>query len=88
MEAAKDGLIEVLGDEPLHERIDEIFRNYVLHKDRAIRNRAKFCEQYSYAANRTKLLDVIESLSDAPPPVPPEFSRLVAFHEELGTHSG
>ena len=83
MDAARDGLIEVLGDEPLHEKIDEIFGNYARHKDRAIRNRATFCEQYSYAANRSRLVDVIESLYDAPPAVPEEFSRLVAFHEEL-----
>ena len=83
MRAAEDGLIEALGDKPLHEKIDEIFRNYAIHKQRAIRNRVKFFEQYSYAANRSKLIDVIEGFYDAPPAVPREFSRLIAFHDEL-----
>ncbi len=84
MSAANDGLIEVLGDQPLHEKIDEIFRNYARHKERALGNRARFCEQYSYAANRSRLMDVIEGLDGAPPAVPREFSRLITvFHDEL-----
>jgi glycosyltransferase involved in cell wall biosynthesis len=83
MDAARNGLIEVLDDEPLHEKINEIFGNYARHKERALRNRANYREQYSYAANRSKLVDVIEGLSDAPPAVPGEFSRLItAFHDE------
>jgi hypothetical protein len=76
-------LIEVLDDEPLHEKINEIFGNYARHKERALRNRANYREQYSYAANRSKLVDVIEGLCDSPPAVPDEFSRLItAFHDE------
>ena len=89
MDAAGDGLIEMLGDAPLHQKIDEIFRNYARHKERAVRNRAKFCEQYSYAANRSRLVDVIKSLYDAPPAVPGEFSRLItAFRDELRVRPG
>ncbi len=73
MRAAKEGLIEVLGDELLHEKIDNIFRNYA----------RQFCERYSYAANRSRLIDLIEGLRDAPPTLPEEFSRLVAFHDEV-----
>ena len=84
MDAARDGLIEVLGDEPLHERIDEIFRIFARHKESTIRNRAILCEQYSYVANRSRLMDVIEGLYGAPPTVPGEFSRLItAFHDKL-----
>jgi glycosyltransferase involved in cell wall biosynthesis len=82
-EAARDGLIEMLGDEPLHEKIDGIFGDYTRHRERAQRNRAIFREQYSYNANRQRLVDLIEGLVEAPPAVPAEFSRLVsAFQDE------
>lgn len=85
MEAARDGLIEMLGDEPLHEKIDEIFKNHASHRERAMRNRAMFRRQYSYAANRPRLVELIEGLVDAPPAVPGEFSRLIdALHDEAG----
>ncbi len=43
----------------------------------------QFCERYSYAANRSRLIDLIEGLRDAPPTLPEEFSRLVAIHDEV-----
>ena len=42
-----------------------------------MQNRAAFHAQYSYAANRPRLVDVIEGLADAPPAMSAEFSRLI-----------
>ncbi len=75
--AARGGLVQLLGEEPLEEKIDAIFKDYARHKQTALRNRAVFHEQYSYAAIRPRLVEIIERLLAAPPAVPPEFSRLV-----------
>lgn len=77
IDAARKGLIELVDDEPLHDRIDGIFSDYARYKERALRNRSIFLEEYSYAANRAKLIDTIENLSGSPPELPAEFSRLV-----------
>ena len=43
---ANEGLVELLNDTPLEERIDEIFRDYDAHKRAAMRNRQVFLDEY------------------------------------------
>jgi len=81
--AAGEGLIELLGEQPIHERIDAIFNNYNNYKERAVRNRNVFLKEYSYAANRPRLLRVIEDRLNAPLPVPLEFENLLNLHRRM-----
>ncbi len=75
--AAREGLIELLGEQPIHEKIDTIFNNYDNYKERAVRNRNVFLNDYSYAANRPKLIRIIEDRLNTCPVLPLEFENLL-----------
>src|SRR5215217_4991100 len=77
------GLVELLGDTPLDQKIDEIFSNYAPFRRKAVENRKVFLEEYSYAAAAEKLESVVLPLLGEPPPVPEEFERLLNFHREV-----
>ena len=80
---AKDGLVELLGDTSLEDKIGSIFRNYAHYKARAVRNRAMFLETYSYEANRPRLRNMIDSAMIHPRSTSTELRDLVAYHREL-----
>ena len=65
---ASAGLVELLGDASLEQKIEEIFSNYAHFKEKASRNRKTFLQEYSYAAAAEKLESVILSNSIKPPP--------------------
>ena len=79
----REGLIELLGEQPIHEKIDTIFNNYDSYKERAVRNRNVFLKDYSYAANRPKLIRIIEDRLNACPVVPLEFENLIKLHRRI-----
>ena len=81
--AAREGLIELLGEQPIHEKIETIFNNYDNYKERAVRNRNVFLKEYSYAANRPKMLRIIEDRLNACPVVPLEFENLLKLHRRI-----
>ena len=81
--AAREGLIELLDEQPIHEKIDAIFTNYNNYKECAVRNRNEFLKEYSYAANRPRLIRVIEECLNAPPAVPLEFENLLKLHRRI-----
>jgi glycosyltransferase involved in cell wall biosynthesis len=80
---ASMGLVELLGDAPLDQKIDEIFSNYTLYKHKAVENREVFLKEYSYAAAAEKLDSVVLPLLGETPRVPEEFERLLQFHREM-----
>ena len=84
---AEKGLVELLGDTPLEQKIDEIFSNYDAYKQKAIRNREIFACEYSYGANLPRLKDMIGRIPDNPAPVPDEFRELVAYHRSIFSRS-
>ena len=77
---ADEGLVELLGDAPLSEKIDDIFRNHDVYKARAQENREKFLLEYSYGACRPWLKKMIDRLVGNPEPVPDEFHELIEYH--------
>jgi len=83
MNLASLGLVELLGDTPLDQKIDEIFSNYAPFKRKAVENRKVFLEEYSYTAAAEKLESVVLPLLDKTPPIPEEFERLLKFHREV-----
>ncbi|MDE0511828.1 MAG: glycosyltransferase, partial [Gammaproteobacteria bacterium] len=80
---AEKGLVELLGDAPLEQKIDEIFSNYDAYKHKAVQNREIFVREYSYGANLPGLKDTIERVLDNPAPIPEEFRELVAYHRRI-----
>ena len=80
---AKAGLVELLNDVPLEERIDGIFGNYDTHKRAAVRNRKAFLDKYSYTAVVPRVKEVIDRILRNPAPIPDEFRELLSHHREL-----
>ncbi len=82
---ASEDLIELLAEQPLRETIEErrFFHNYDNYKERAVRNRNVFLKDYSYAANRPKLIRIIEDRVNACPVVPLEFENLLKLHRRI-----
>ena len=80
---AKEGLVELLDDAPLEQKIDKIFRDYKACKHKAMQNREMFLRAYSYGANRPRLKDVIDRLLHNPAPIPDAFHELIGWHREL-----
>ena len=82
-ELAKDGLVELLGDTSLEDKIVSIFRSYAHYKTKAVRNRARFLETYSYEASRPRLRNIIDSAMIRPKSTSTELEDLVAYHREV-----
>ena len=83
---ANDGLVELLGDAAPAQKIDDIFSNYNERKERATKNRRYFERNYSYAAHRPRLRDLIQQHSGRARSVPKAFHDLVAYHQsKVGT---
>ena len=80
---AEKGLVELLGDAPLEQKIDEIFSNYDAYKHKAVQNREIFVREYSYGSNLPGLKDMIGHVLDNPAPIPDEFRELVAYHRRV-----
>ena len=80
---ADEGLVELLGDAPLQQKIDEIFSNYDAYKLKAVQNREIFVREYSYGSNLPALKDTIERALNNPAPIPDEFRELVAYHRRI-----
>ena len=80
---AKEGLVELLDDAPLEQKIDKIFRDYKACKHKAMQNREMFLRAYSYGANWPRLKDVIDRLLHNPAPIPDAFHELIGWHREL-----
>lgn len=74
------GLINLVNDTPLAERIDHIFQHYETFKAEALKNRAVFLEEFSYGANAPNLDSLIKSKLNHFAPLPQEFERLVEYH--------
>ena len=85
---ANEGLVELLNDMPLEERIDEIFRDYDAHKRAAMRNRQVFLDKYSYGAVVPRCKEMIDRLLRDPAPVPEEFRELVTYHRKIYSDTG
>lgn len=89
---ASAGLIELLGDASLEQKIEEIFSNYAQFKEKASRNREVFLQEYSYAAAAEKLESVILPNSIKPPPYTERVQKAAeisqaafrSFEERLG----
>ena len=80
---AQTRLVELLGDTPLDQKIDEIFGNYGTYKHMAEQNRKVFLDEYSYGANLPRLKATIDHLLNHPAPIPDEFRALVTYHREI-----
>ena len=80
---ARTRLVELLGDTPLDQKIDEIFGNYRAYKNIAEQNRKVFLAEYSYGANLPRLKATIDHLLNHPAPIPDEFRELVTYHREI-----
>ena len=81
--AANDGLVELLENATPAQKIDEIFSNYAIRKEQAIENRSKFVGGYSYARNLAKLTQLIEAHAGRPKPVPDAFRDLVDYQRSV-----
>ncbi|MDD9991413.1 MAG: glycosyltransferase [Rhodospirillales bacterium] len=79
IDAANDGLVELLGNATPAQKIDEIFSNYGTRKQQAIENRAEFLGAYSYSGNIAKLTQLVEAWAGRPKPVPDAFRDLVDY---------
>ena len=80
---ANDGLVELLNDATPAHKIDEIFSNYPVRKERAKQNRRIFLERYSYGGNLPKLRELIDGCADCPAAVPDVFRDLVEYHRSI-----
>ena len=80
---ANDGLVELLQDATPARKIDEIFSNYPMHKERAEQNRYIFLRHYSYGANLPKLKNLIERCANRPTAVPDAFHDLMEYHRTI-----
>ena len=79
----KAGLVHLLDDTPLSQKIDEIFSSYATFKAIASENRKTFLSHYSYSAILPRMANLIDDLVHDPGPVPAEFRELVAYHREI-----
>ena len=80
---ADRGLVELLGDKTLDDKICEILENLGAYKKRALQNRETFIREYSYGANLPKMREIIERVRKEPAPIAREFRDLIAFHREI-----
>ena len=83
VDAANDGLVELLGNATPAQKIDEIFSNYAIYKRRSTENRKSFLKKYSYASNLPKLKQILEGHAGHPKPVPDAFHDLVEYQESI-----
>ncbi len=88
VDAANDGLVELLGNATPAQKIDEIFSNYTIRKKQAIENRAEFLGGYSYSGNLAKLAQLVEACAGRPKPVPDAFCELVEYQESINSQAG
>ena len=88
VDAANDGLVELLGNATPAQKIDEIFSNYAIHKKRATENRENFLAEFSYVSNLPKIKQVVERHADHPKPVPDAFHDLVEYQESIYSQTG
>ncbi len=88
VDAANDGLVELLGNAAPAQKIDEILSNYAIHKKRATENRESFLGKYSYASNLPKIKQVVERHTGHPKPVPDAFHDLVEYQESIYSQTG
>ena len=77
---AKRGLIELVGDAPLAERIVDIFRHHDELRERASADRSVFLEELSYEALAPTLAAKILTMLEAPAEFPESFRELLRFH--------
>ena len=84
---AAKGLVELLDDIPLEHKIDDIFSNYEVYKQKAMKNRQVFLREYSYRSNLPNLKRTITHLLNNPAPIPDEFLELVAYHRRIFSNS-
>lgn len=80
---ASSGLVELLNGTPLDRKIEEIFSNYDVFKQKAVENREAFLADYSYSATAPKIENIILPLLEKTPPVAKEFEDLLEFHREV-----
>ena len=80
---ADDDLVELLNDATPAHKIDEIFSNYPMRKERAKRNRRVFLERYSYGGNLPRLRELIDGCAECPAAVPDAFRDLVEYHRSI-----
>lgn len=73
------GLVETLGQTPLDERIDDIFRDHDAARERAVRGRDAFLAEYSYGAVRPRLEQVIDGLLERTPPLASSLTDALRF---------
>ena len=80
---ADEGLVELLDNMPLDQKIDHIFCNYDLYKGKAMENREVFLRKYSYGANLPSLKNMISRLLRSSTSIPNEFRELIAYHRKI-----
>ncbi len=83
IDAANDGLVELLGNATPAQKIDEIFSNWASRKKHAAENRSRFRSDYSYAGNLARLTQLIEAHAGRPKPVPDAFRDLVDYQRNV-----
>ena len=88
VDAANDGLVELLGNATPAQKIDEILSNYAIYKKRSTENRESFLGKYSYASNLPKIKQVVERHTGHPKPVPDAFHDLVEYQESIYSQTG
>ena len=88
VDAASDGLVELLGNATPAQKIDEILSNYAIYKKRSTENRESFLEKYSYASNLPKIKQLVERHTGHPKPVPDAFHDLVEYQESIYSQTG
>ena len=80
---AQEGLVELVGEGALDQRIAEVFDNYAVYRRKAELNRRVFLAEYSYRGNLPKLMHVIEDVVRTYSPVRAEFLELVEYHRRV-----
>ncbi len=80
---ADAGLIELSGETPLHEKIQDIFSNYTAYKHKAEQNRAQFLSHYSYRFAVDLFTDMIDPLLRHPIQMPREYNQLLTYHKAV-----
>ena len=88
VDAANDGLVELVGNATPAQKIGEIFSNYAIHKKQATENRESFLQKYSYASNLPELKQILERYAGHPKPIPDAFQDLVEYQESIYSQTG
>ena len=86
--AAGAELVVLLGDASPARRIDEIFSNYAVYKEKADRNRQIFLKEYGYGTNLARLKEMIDGIAGNPNPIPTEFHELRDYHRHIFALAG